>query len=340
MRIILIGFGTVGKSVCELLIERKEELVKKHGFEPRVIAITDTKGAVIDEKGLNLKDVLEAKKKSSVANIPEKGIEGKSSKEVIEELDAEVVIETTPTDIESGEPAMSHIETAFKTKKHIITANKGPFAIAYPALMDLAKYNNKMLKFSAAVGGGTPMLEFGKKCLEADRITQIDGILNGTTNYILSEMDQKGISFDQALQQAKELGYAEADPKLDINGSDAAAKLVIMANFLLGKEITLKDLEIEGITNITSEDIVEAKKENKIIKLVARIGDTEKEKPCVKPIKLERTDPMAVLGALNSVKFVSEFAGEEIIIGKGAGGHETASSILRDLLDIKNNMMV
>jgi homoserine dehydrogenase len=336
MRIVIIGLGTVGQGFCSLLHERRRELIAKYGLNPKIVAITDTGGAAMNEAGLDIPKILEIKKnKKSVAEIEGKGVK-KTGLQVIEEVEAEVVIEATPTNIQSGEPGISHIEKALKSKKNVITVNKGPLALAFSALMELARYNGVMLKFSGSVGGGTPILEFGKRCLDADRILAVRGILNGTTNYILTEMDANGLSFEEGLANAQKLGYAEANPSLDVDGFDAAAKLVILANFLMGISATIKDVQIKGIRDVTQEDIQRARAKDSTIKLIASVdGDLS-----VKPIELKKTDPMCVNGALNSVKFISQFAGEQVIIGKGAGGTETASAILRDLLEIRNNLKV
>jgi homoserine dehydrogenase len=203
-----------------------------------------------------------------------------------------------------------------------------------PALTELADYNKVCLMFSGTVGAGTPILSLARKCLLGDRIVSIRGILNGTTNYILTEMDEKHISFQQALENAQRLGYTEADPSMDVDGFDAACKLVIMANWVMNKKVTLKDVRIKGIRNFTIQALEEAAKKNCTIKLIGSIQDSLK----VEPTEISRHDPLNVNGVLNAVTFLSEFAGEETIIGRGAGGMETASAILRDLLDIKQSL--
>ena len=336
MRTILIGLGTIGQSYCQLLENRKEDLLTNYGIDSKIVAVADSKGVAIDEKGINISDILSVKKNNKSVSDLSIGDKSKTSIDLIEEIDAELLVDATPTNIQDGEPSASLLESAMKTKKNIITANKGPLALAFSSIIEKADYNNVILKYSATVGGGTPILEFGRKCLEADRILEMHAILNGTTNYILTEMDDRGLSFQDALKEAQELGYAETDPTLDIDGFDAAAKLVIMSNLLLGKELVLNDLKIEGIRDITQKDITKAKDNGNTIKLIASVNNMAK----VEPVIISKDDPMSVSGALCSVKFVSEFAGEEIIIGKGAGGMETASAMIRDLVEIKQNMRV
>jgi homoserine dehydrogenase len=335
MRIILIGCGVVGQSFARILIRREAELIKNYGFHPRVVAMVDRGGAAVNPKELDLEKMLSVKvEKGTVAANREYGRLAMSALDVIESVEAEAIVEATPTNIKDGEPGLSHIKTAFKTGKHVVTTNKGPLALALPVLTELANYNKVYLKFSGTVGAGTPVLELAKKCLLGDRIVSIRGILNGTTNYILTEMDEKRITFQQALENAQKLGYAESDPSMDVDGIDAACKLVIMANWIMNKKVTLRDVGVQGIRNVTPQALEEAAKRNCTIKLMGSINDNLK----VKPTEISRHDPLSVGGVLNAVTFVSEFAGEETIIGRGAGGMETASAILRDLLDIKQNL--
>jgi len=335
MRIILIGFGVVGQSFARILVRREAELVQNYGFHPRVVAIVDKEGAAINPKGLDLEKMLSLKvEKGTVAASPKYGHPAMSALDVIESVEAEALVEATPTNIKDGEPGLSHIKTAFKTGKHVVTTNKGPLALALPALTELADYNKVHLRFSGTVGAGTPILQLAKKCLLGDRTLSIKGILNGTTNYILTEMDEKHVTFQQALKNAQQLGYAEADPSMDVDGIDAACKLVIMANWIMNKKVTLKDVSIQGIRNVTIQALEEAAKKGCTIKLIGSVNGNLS----VKPTEISRHDPLSVRGVLNAVTFVSEFAGEETIIGRGAGGMETASAILRDLLDIKQNL--
>ena len=250
-------------------------------------------------------------------------------------MEAEVVVEVTPVNIKNGEPALSHITKAFKTEKHVVTTNKGPLALAMPALTELAEYNNVYLRFSGTVGGGTPMLEFAKRCLAGDKILAIKGILNGTTNYILSEMYQKHVSFEDALANAQKLGYAEREPSMDIDGFDTACKVVILSNWIMNKRITLKDVDRTGIRDVSLQMLEEAAQKNSTIKL---IGSIEDNKIAVKPTEIPITNPLCVTGVLNAITFSTEYAMDQTLIGRGAGGIETASAVLRDLLDIRRKL--
>lgn len=332
MRLIVIGFGVVGESFAKILLQRQAELVKNYGIHPKIVAVADKFGVNINPRGLNVERLIQLKKeKGTIAESEGSKI---STLDLIESTEAEVVFEVTPTDIKTGEPGLSHIKTALRTGKHVVTTNKGPLALALPALTELAEFNKVYLRFSGTVGGGTPILDMAKKCLMGDRIVAIRGILNGTTNYILTEMAERDITFQQALENAQKLGYAEADPSMDIDGIDAACKLVIMANWIMNKKVTLKDVKIQGIRDIDPETLKAAAKQEHVIKLIGSINNGLK----VMPTEIPKKDPLCVSGVLNAVTFTSEFAGEETIIGRGAGGMETASAMLRDLIDIKQSL--
>jgi homoserine dehydrogenase len=331
MRIIVCGMGVVGQSFLRLLISSTNLLYKNYGIKPRVVACIDSRGIAYSQTGLDLERVLMVKQKYGEVSKYSESIY--NSDNYIENIDAEVLLELTPTNLTTAEPGLSHVISGLRTKKNVITVNKGPLALSFSSLVELSEYNNVMLRFSGTVGGGTPVLDFAKHCLRGDRITSFTGILNGTTNYILTKMGD-GLHFNEALEDAKEKGYAEANPSLDIDGDDAAAKLVIMANWIMGYKVTLKDVDKTGITKVDQEEIIKAAKERKSLKLIA---NCDKDNLFVRPIPISKDDPICVNGTLNAVTFKSEHSGAQTIIGKGAGGMETASSVLRDLIEIKEN---
>ena len=333
MRIILCGFGVVGQSLVKLFDSRSDELYAKYGLKPRVVGVFDSKGSAVDKSGLNLNKLVKVKKEfGTVKNYSDKE-NSMSGTDMLRNVEADVLIETTASNYKDAEPGMTHITTAMKNGMHVISVNKGPLALAFPSLLELATYNQVMLKFSGTVGGGTPILDYAKNSLSGERITSFAGILNGTTNYILTNM-ASGLSFNEALKDAKGKGYVEADESLDLDGLDAAAKLVILANWIMGMKVTLPDIDCTGIRKVTSEDIKNAAKKNCAIKLIA---SCDKEL-IVGPKEIPNDDPLCVNGTLNAISFTSEHSGTQTIIGKGAGGTETASSILRDLLDIRQEI--
>jgi homoserine dehydrogenase len=336
MRIILVGYGVVGKGVTTILAKRYSEKVRDYGFNPKIVAIADIDGAVINPRGLSPEKLEGIKQRGyPISADPDFGKPGIPALEVIESVEAEVVVEVTPVNIKNGEPAISHITKAFKTGKHVVTTNKGPLALAMPALTELAEFNNVYLRFSGTVGGGTPMLEFAKRCLAGDRILGIRGILNGTTNYILTEMSQNHVTFQDALTNAQKLGYAEREPSMDIDGFDTACKVVILSNWIMNRKITLKDVDRTGIRDVTLQMLKEAAKRGNTLKL---IGAIDGEKATVKPTEIPLANPLCVSGVLNAITFQTEFAAEQTLIGRGAGGIETASAVLRDLLDIRRKL--
>jgi len=333
LRVILCGFGVVGQSLVKLFNSRSEDLYAQYGLKPRVVGVFDSKGSAVDTSGLELEKLVEVKKKFGTVKNYGKTKNNMSGIDMIRNLDADVVIETTASNYKDAEPGMSHIITAMKRRMHVVSVNKGPLALAFPSLMELATYNQVIFKFSGTVGGGTPILDYAKNSLRGERITSFAGILNGTTNYILSNMTN-GLSFDSALKDAKNRGYVEADESLDLDGLDAAAKLVILANWIMGMKVTLPDIDCKGIRNVTVNDIRNASKNNCAIKLIASCN----RELVVKPKEVSVDDPLCVNGTLNAIAFTSEHSGTQTIIGKGAGGMETASSILRDLLDIRQEI--
>ena len=246
MRIILCGFGVVAQSLTKLLESRTSDLYSKYGMKPRIVGVFDSKGSAYDNSGLNLKKIISVKKESGSVRGYDKSQKIISGLEMIEKLDADVLIETTASNYNDAEPGMSHIISAMKKGLHVISVNKGPLALAFPSLMELATYNQVLLRFSGTVGGGTPILDYAKNSLRGERIISFQGILNGTTNYILTNMAH-GLSFNDALSDAKKKGYVEADESLDLDGLDAAAKLVILANWIMGLKVTMKDIELSLI---------------------------------------------------------------------------------------------
>ena len=332
MRIILCGFGVVAQSFAKLLQSRTADLYTKYGLKPRIVGVFDSKGGVSDPSGLSLHKLLSVKMKHGSVKFYKKNDE-KSGIDMIQNLDADVLIETTASNYKNAEPGLTHITTGMKAGLHVISVNKGPLALAFPSLIELAAYNGVLMRFSGTVGGGTPILDYAKNSLSGERIMSFQGILNGTTNYILSNM-HTGMSFKTALDDAKKKGYVEADESLDLDGLDAAAKLVILANWIMGMKVTMPDIKINGIRNVDDTQVKNAEKNSSTIKLIASCN-TQLE---VAPKEIPISDPLCVNGTLNAISFTSEHSGTQTIIGRGAGGIETASAILRDLINIRKEI--
>jgi homoserine dehydrogenase len=240
-------------------------------------------------------------------------------------------VEVTPTNIEDGEPALSHLLTAMENGKDVVTSNKGPLALSFRELDDAARFNDVQFRFEASVGGAMPIINFAHENLAGCTIESIYGILNGTTNYILSRMAKEGSSYDQTLKEAQEMGIAETDPYQDVEGIDAACKIAILANSVLNRDVTLNEVEVEGISKITPESIALAKKEGYLIKL---IGEASHDVLEVSPRLVRQGSPLAVEGTMNLATLKTDLAEDVTVAGKGAGSVETASAILSDLLNI------
>jgi homoserine dehydrogenase len=239
------------------------------------------------------------------------------------------------TNIETGEPAYSHFKAALEAGKHLVTTNKGPTALFFKELSELAASKGADFRFEGTVLAGTPALNLAELCLAGNDIREIRGIMNGTTNFILTNMEL-GKSYEDALKEAQELGYAEAVPDADVEGWDALAKVVILSKSVMGADVGVSDVDRTGITGISVGDVEKAKKEGKRWKLIGKVTrDGDGIKASVAPTMVDITDPLAsVGGATNALTFVTDLMGEVTIVGAGAGKIETGFSILVDLLEI------
>jgi len=330
MRLVLVGFDNVGKALLRLLMD--ENPLSKCGSRPKIVAVLDRKGGAIDPAGLDPAELLRTdESEGTVAATPEVGQFGLSPLAAIKGVEAETVLELTPTNPATGEPGISHVEAALRNGRHVITTNKGPPALAMRTLQRLARLNNVEFRFSGTVGGGTPILEFVKQIAKVDKVLSLRAILNGTTNYTLTQMYDFETSMEEALKQAQRLGYAEEDPSLDIHGIDPALKLTIIANYALDREIALNEIRVAGINNVTLEEVTRYKKEGRKLKLVCSID----KEATVSPQPIEMSQPICVDGSLNSVQLKTKYTGEVTLIGPGAGGYPTATAILNDLLSIE-----
>lgn len=330
VKIGLIGKGNVGTCLLELIEDKKESLKSKYGIEIVIIAIFELDGALINEQGLKISEILELGKKFRNSSDWEEEVNALS---YIPKLNMDLCIETTPTNPKTGEPGLSHIIKAIENNIDVIASNKGPFYLEYKKIYNLAKENNCNVKYEATVASCVPALSL-KEALLANEIISIRAILNGTSNYILSRISSEGVDFSIALKEAQELGYAEADPTLDIEGFDAAGKLVILANELMGWELNIDDVEIKGISKITPQAVELAKSDGFVIK---HLAIAENNKLIVEPRLIEFDSPLNISGTLNVIEYQTKRAGSIVIMGRGAGGYEAASAILNDLVSIYKN---
>lgn len=302
IKIGLLGAGTVGLGVIKVLSNHPTVEIKKIGV-----------------KDINKKREGIVKKELLTSNLSE----------IVNDPEIEILVEV----LGGLNPSKDLVSQAIKNKKHIVTANKDLIATHGPELFELAKQNNVQIQFEASVCGGIPIINTLKQTLNANRFTRILGILNGTTNYILSEMLNKNLSFEQCLKEAQAKGYAEPNPTNDISGKDSAYKLAILASIAFGERIKMSDVFNEGIEKITPSDIVLAEDLGYRIKLIG-IAKKEQDKIDIRvhPAFIKKTNTLAsVFGANNGVLVEGNLIGELTLIGAGAGELPTASSVVGDL---------
>ncbi len=335
MRLLLVGFGTVGQGLAELLIRKEKLLLDSHGLQVQVIGISDMlKGSVYDPGGVDLPRALElVKSGNKLSELPHK-YDG-DALSMIRGAQADMMVEATYTDIKTAEPATSHIRAALERGMHVTTMNKGPLALHYHELDELAESKGVRFLFEGTVMSGSPALNLVRETLAGSEISEIEGILNGTTNYILTRMEE-GLSYDDVLKKAQELGYAEAVPDADVLGWDALAKVTILANTVFGADAKPDDFPCKGITEITSDAIAGAKSRGKRFKLIGRVWrDGDDVKGSVSPREIDLTHPLAgVMGATNALTFSTDTLGDVTIVGPGAGRIETGYSALIDIIHV------
>jgi homoserine dehydrogenase len=316
------------------LVEKRAHLKRQFDFDYKVVAVADTiKGSVMSQRGLRLERLLSLVQEKGSIKYYTGGTSGLSAIETIARTDANVLVETTWTNLADGEPGLSHIRKALSKRLHVVTTNKGPIALAYHELVALARRRGCHLRFEGTVLSGTPAISLATEALAGSTINSIRGILNGTTNYVLDEMTA-GRTYTQALKTAQELGYAEADPSSDIEGWDSAAKITILANVLMGGRIRPSDVRRQGIAGITPDDIGDARTKRKRIRLVAKAYRYEgRIKAQVIPERLGEGDLLShVSGVLNAMVLSTDVQPEVAIVGPGAGGDSAGYALLSDLL--------
>lgn len=269
IRIVVIGLGNIGWRFLSHLEQKRALLRERYALSFCVVGAADSRGAAINVDGLDLTEVVRLKQNGqSVAGYPGCSRPGLSPLALLDAVQADALCEASPTNLTTGEPGLSSIRAALERGMHVVTANKGPLVLAYPELTALAQKNGVAFKFCATVCGGLPAINLGQRDLAGAIIFKLEALPNLTTSFILDRMAQ-GQSYAEALAAAQAQGCAEADPTLDVEGWDAANKLVILANSVLDFPCTLNNVQVKGITSVTRADLVQAKAENKTIKLVA-----------------------------------------------------------------------
>ena len=311
MKIAVMGYGTIGSGVVEVLRINKEKIAQRAGEPVEVKYILDLR----EFPGDPMEDAI-VHDYQTIVNDPEIGI----------------VVET----MGGVEPAYTFVKAMLEAGKQVTTSNKNLVAAKGAELIKIAREHGVNFQFEASVGGGIPIIRPLNKCLTADEIEEITGILNGTTNYMLTKMTEEGADFDEVLKDAQAKGYAEKDPTADIEGHDPCRKIAILTSLVAGKQIDFEDIHCEGITKITATDIKYAKAMNRSIKLLAsskKVGDSYS---ClVAPYMLKSTHPLCgVNGVFNGIFVHGNVLGDAMFYGSGAGKLPTASAVVADVVDM------
>lgn len=317
----LLGCGNVGGALAQLLLENSEDIARRTGitFELRKVAVRRPS----KDRGLAIPEELLTDDANAVVNDP--------SVDVVVELMGGI------------EPARGLIIRALELKKPVVTANKELMANVGAELSALAEKQGVDLLYEAAVGGGIPLIRPLRESLAGERITRVIGIVNGTTNYILTRMTEDGVGYGAALAEAQGRGYAERDPTADVQGYDAAAKAAILANVAFGASLVAGDVYSEGISEVSQEDIRLASRLGYVVKLLAivELGPKDRVGARVHPTMISARHPLAsVRLSFNALFVEGDSAGELMFYGRGAGGAPTASAVLGDLIDASHNRSI
>ena len=326
--IAILGCGTVGSGVAKIISEMRENLSKRSGHNLRVTKIVDIYPKTASQKSgipldvfVNPKDVLSKEEADSAI------------KEVLADKNISLVVETIGGD---NDYVKGIHESVIKSGKHMVSANKALLAKTGEHLFALAEANNVNVGFEASVCGAIPIIKNMTECFTGDDIENISGIMNGTSNFILSNMDQRGISFNDALKEAQAKGYAEADPSLDINGGDASNKLKILIQAAFGIDSSKQNFEIKGIEKVSAVDVFFAKGIKSVIKLICFVQRKGgKLYATVQPMMIHKDLFLSdINGATNAVRIFTKYATENILVGQGAGMMETGSAVVADIVNI------
>lgn len=326
MRIFICGFGTVGQGFCEVVSLRRGMFEERYGSAPVIVGAMDSKTFAYDTEGFDPLELVSRKKETG--RVGDRTYS--DSLEVLSSAEFDLLVEVSPTDVVTGGAGLRNIRYALSEGKDVITVNKGPLALSFGELTELATAKECLFRYEGSVGGAMPIINLCRESLAGGRIESIRGIFNGTCNYILSKMDN-GQPFEQALKEAQQMGYAETDPTNDIMGYDSACKVVILANSIFGRNVTFSDVRITGITSITDDAVSLAASRNMVIRLIGEVSDTKLE---VGPRLVPKNHPLGIGGTLNTAQIINDIAGPITVSGRGAGRLETASAILSDLFAI------
>lgn len=339
LNVAMLGFGNAARAFAGILLDKHNEIKRTMDCDIQVVAITTgSRGSLICNDGIDLKE--------ACRQIEEKGkfdsilpqFSQMSSMDVVKTVDYDVVIELTPLQIFTGQPAIDHLKYAMQRGKHAITANKGPIAWAYDELKQLAKQQQVCFYYETTVMDGTPIFNLVEDTLKFCKVTEVSGILNTTTNFVLEEM-AKGIPYDKVMEEGRRRGFVEADPSMDMEGWDAAAKITALLNVLMDAKITPKDIDRKGIEDITEENIKEAAKKGCCIKLFCR-GTMENGRVAgtVQPIEVPMEELIAHIdGTSSAVAITTDLMGKLTIVEHNPELLQTGYGVFSDLIRVIAN---
>lgn len=338
IKFCVAGFGNVGGRFTELLLEKETELRESFGCEMRLTGLcTRSMGALLNPSGIDMRAALEMKRKLGGFDPNSPDFRRCDTAEMIERADAELFIELSTLSIEDGEPAASYIRKALRRGMDVITANKGPEAWHFKELEALAEESGRRFLYETVVMDGTPIFNLVRETLRGNRILGVRGILNGTTNFILGELE-RGESFESAVKEAQRIQIAEADPSMDIDGWDGAAKICALANILMNAETNPKKVSVESISGLRAPDIERARQQGGRIKYICRAergGEGGELRLSVKPEFIPFDDPLCgVNGTSAALTLYTDLAGELTITQTNPGILQTAYGIYSDLLTL------
>jgi len=340
LRIAMIGFGNVGQEFARLLMSKREWLLTRKGLDVEVHAIsTRSRGSLMSKTPLDLGRCLALMKQGP--GLSRYGTESTdlSPREILAKSDADMMIELSTLNIESGQPAIDHIRVAMEHGMDVVTANKGPVAFAYKELRNLARSRGVHFRFEGTVMDGTPVFNLVEKTLPGCEILGLGGILNSTSNFVLHEM-AAGRTMDEAIRAAQKQGFAEADPSLDIDGWDAAAKITALANVLMDAGKNPKDVDRTGIRGLSLADLQAAAMENRKIKLVARAERSGADVALgVHPEKVGPESPYwSVEGTSSALTIRTDLMGDLTIVESNPSVTQTAYAVFSDMLLILDSI--
>ncbi len=336
LKLALLGFGSVGQAFARMLVEKQDDIRKAYGRGVTVTAIAArSKGNIVDPDGIDLLKVCEDVETTGRFDESTKGYCQASTMEIVEQADYDAVCEMTVLDIFTGQPAIDHIRNAFARGKHVVTANKGPIAWAFDQLKREAEEKGLGFFYETTVMDGTPVFNLTEHTLKLCRVTEVSGILNSTTNFILEGLAE-GKPYESIMEEGRKLGFVEADPTMDTHGYDAAAKVTALLNVLMGAGITPEDVERKGIEDITVEDIKSAADRGCVIKLFCegRLKDG-KVAASVKPVEVPKGDLLATIDSTTSVvSITTDLMGKISVIEHAPEIEQTAYGVFGDVLRV------